>query len=210
MGRKLAKKREIQLALILAALISCGCWMASTLVLRSAAALWIVSEKIEPADAIVVLGGAPDVRPSAAAILYNSGLADKVLIANTRRWMTDKLEDVSDDTELNREVLLKLGVPPSAIAFFGDDLSSTYDETQALLAWAKSNGAKRLIVPTDLFSSRRLRWILGRKLSAAGVHFSVQANPSPRYTATDWWIHKEGLTVFRNEVIKYLYYRIRY
>jgi uncharacterized SAM-binding protein YcdF (DUF218 family) len=201
--------RGVILAILIpAAFLFGGSWVARETMLRGVATLWIVSDKIEPADAIVVLGGAPDVRPPAAAALYNNGFANQILISNTSQSTVLKLEGLS--TEVNREFLLKLRVPPSAISYFGHDLSSTYEETRALLAWAKSSGAKSVIVPTDLFSTRRLRWMLGREFSAAGIYFSVQAVSSPRYTANDWWIHQEGRITFRNELIKYLYYRLRY
>src|SRR5713226_3202648 len=92
------------LFLIPSALIAGAGWMAGDSVLRGVAACWIVSDEIKPADAIVVLGGAPDVRPSAAAALYKEGFASKVLVANTLHT-TGKLGNVSVDSELNRDVL---------------------------------------------------------------------------------------------------------
>ena len=200
----------ILFSLIAAVLVFGGIWVAREPILRGIAAVWVVSDEIEPADAIVVLGGGLDVRPFAAANLYKSGFAPKILVANPKESATEIQKAVPADSELNREVLLKLGVPTSAIIFFGDGVSNTYEETRALLAWAKSTGAKSVIVPTDPFATRRLRWILSREFGATDIHFSVQAASPPRYTTNDWWKHEEGLITFQNEVIKYLYYRLKY
>ena len=50
-------------------------------VLLGAADLWIVSDPIGRADAIVILGGGLATRPFAAAELWQRGLADKILIS---------------------------------------------------------------------------------------------------------------------------------
>lgn len=187
-----------------------GVWMARHSILRSAATLWIVSDEIKRADAIVVLGGGVDVRPFAAADLYKRGFATQILVSNPKQSSAEELKAVRPDSELNGEVLLRLGVPKSAIIFFGNDLSNTYDETRALLAWAKTTGAKSIIIPTDYFATRRLRWILGREFGNTGIQFRVLAVPPRRYSINDWWRHEEGLITFQNEVIKYLYYRFKY
>ena len=112
-----------------------GAWTARVSILRGVAERWAISDPLERADGIVVLGGRTDVRPSAAADLYKRGFAPRILIAKT---MDDPLE-----TTLTRQILLKLGVPAEAIVEFGDKLSSTYEEARAVLEWAKSSGAKK-------------------------------------------------------------------
>jgi uncharacterized SAM-binding protein YcdF (DUF218 family) len=111
---------------------------------------------------------------------------------------------------LNRAVLLKLGVPPEAIVSFGTDVSSTYEEARALAEWANRNGIKSIIVPTEIFSSRRVRWILVKELSGLDVGIDVQALPPLDYDLDNWWRHEAGVIGFQNEVIKYLYYRVKY
>jgi uncharacterized SAM-binding protein YcdF (DUF218 family) len=200
----------ILLAIISVVLVLGGMWLARLPILRGIAVLWIVSDEIEPADAIVVLGGGLDVRPFAAASLYERGFAALILVSNPKESSAEVQDAVPADSELNREVLLKLGVPASSIMLFGSGLSNTYEETRALVAWAKSTGAKSVIIPTDFFATRRLRWILGREFDGSGIRVSVQAVSPRRYSVNDWWLHEEGLITFRNEVLKYLYYRFKY
>src|SRR2546429_8326370 len=54
-------------------------WLGRETLLREAAVLWIVSDPLTYADAIVVLGGNSQTRPPVAADLYPRGPAKKVL-----------------------------------------------------------------------------------------------------------------------------------
>src|SRR5215813_5925414 len=72
--------RGVIMLLVLVA-IALGAWTARKPLLRELAALWIVSDPITHADAIVVLGGDFQMRPWVAAQLYRRGVADKILIS---------------------------------------------------------------------------------------------------------------------------------
>ena len=111
--------------------------------------------------------------------------------------------------EANRKVLLRLGVPDAAIEIFGANLSNTHDEAVALGDWAARTGAHGIIVPTEIFSARRTRWILHR-VFADRVVIRVPALAPLDYRNDDWWQHESGIIGFQNEVIKYLFYRLKY
>jgi uncharacterized SAM-binding protein YcdF (DUF218 family) len=185
-------------------------WQERDRILDHIGSWWVVSDELTQADAIVVLGGSIDVRPFAAAELYKRGLADKILIANVALRRAERLGFVPSHTELNRDVLLKLGVPAAAIVTFGEHVSSTREEAEGVRQWAAENHANLIIVPTELFTSRRTRWIFDRELAATDVHVMVQAFSPPNYGISDWWRRRDGLIDFNNEVLKYLYYRVRY
>ena len=190
--------------------LGAGAWFARAPILQGAAQLWIVTDKPHCADAIVVLGGGLETRPFAAAKLYQQGYAPKVLVANVKPGPAERLGVVPSHTELNRQALLKLGVPLKAIITFGTDVSSFYEESLALRDWVRQNEAKDLLVPMDLFSARRARWLLSRVLSASGAQAAVIAADPAEYTRGDWWQHEEGLISFQNEVIKFGYYHVKY
>jgi hypothetical protein len=60
-------------------------WLGRESLLQEAADLWIVSDPLTHADAIVVLGGNSQARPLIAADLDRRGLANKVLVSD--RWV---------------------------------------------------------------------------------------------------------------------------
>jgi uncharacterized SAM-binding protein YcdF (DUF218 family) len=196
-------------------------WFERVQILRAVARAWVVSDSITPADAVAVLAGGVKTRPIAAADLYNRGMAKQVLISSVRPSSGEQANNVplgggwqvircsGPTCDLNRVVLLKLGVPPGAIVSFGMRVSTTYEEARALAEWTKANGIRSIIVPTDSFSTRRVRWILNKQLSSIGVRIEVQAL-SPLEYIDGWWRHEDAIRSFQIEVIKYIYYRLRY
>jgi len=191
-------------------------WMARAPILRGLAEWWVVSDPLDRADAIVILTGRLDVRPFAAAALYQRGMAPQVLFSRAAPGPIDALRLRLLPQQTERPVrylvslLSRLGVPDEAMVELGQDVSSTYDEARALGDWARSSGARSLIIPTDEFTTRRIRWIFQRQLGPMGVRVMVQPVEPPEYKVDEWWRSTNGLLEFQNEVIKYVYYRFKY
>ena len=165
-------------------------WQMREAILTDVAAWWVVSDELTHADTVTVLGGDIDRRPFAAADLYKRGFASTILVANAQMGRAEGLGLIPSHTELNREVLLKLGIPSMAIVGFGDNVSSTQDEAEAIREWALVSKSKRIIVPTEIFAARRVQWIFDRELTPIGVQVIVDALPPPQYTLADWWRHR--------------------
>jgi uncharacterized SAM-binding protein YcdF (DUF218 family) len=196
----------ISLLIVTSALI----WLNREALLQYAAKQWIVSDDIRPADAVAVLGGGISSRPFAAAEDYRNGLTRKILVANVSLSEVEALGVVPSHTAINSGVLIKLGVPEADIETFGSEISTTYEEAGALREWAIRAHARSIIVPIEIFSSRRIRWTLTQALAGTGTEIQIQALDQPAYNYTNWWKTHIGLIAFQSEVIKYLYYRYRY
>jgi uncharacterized SAM-binding protein YcdF (DUF218 family) len=160
-------------------------WLGRATILRGAADLWVVSDSIEDADAVVVLGGGLNTRPFAAAELYNAGTVKFVLLAA--------------DTEFTRAVLIKRGVASQAIIEVGQNASNTYEELRAVREWAQHSGAKKIIIVTEMFQSRRARWVFDRYLATIGVKAILHPLANPVYELEHWWQNEQGISGFRNE-----------
>ena len=196
---------------LLFAVIGASLWINREALLRQAAKCWIVSDDIRPADAVVVLGGGLHTRPFAAAEDYRNGLAHKILVANANLNNVAAPGTLPSHAAMNRAVLIKLGVPETDIETFGNDLANTYEEGNALREWAVHSHARGLIVPTEIFSSRRVRWVLTRALAGTDTDIQIQTlEPLKYYSQADWWKTNSGLSAFRSEVLKYIYYRFKY
>ena len=75
--------RRPLIGMFVLATVVAGGWLLREPALRGAANLWIVSDPISRADAIVVLGGGLETRPFIAAQMWRRGLADKILISQS-------------------------------------------------------------------------------------------------------------------------------
>jgi uncharacterized SAM-binding protein YcdF (DUF218 family) len=195
---------------LLFAVIGAAMWINREALLRQAAEYWIVADDIRPADAVIVLGGGLHTRPFAAAEDYRKGLAHKILVANVNLINVVAPGILRSHTAMNRDVLIKLGVPQTDIETFGNDMANTYEEANALREWAVHSHARGVIVPTEIFSSRRVRWVLTRALAGTGTDVQIQTLKSPKFSQADWWKTDHGLSAFRGEVLKYIYYRFKY
>jgi uncharacterized SAM-binding protein YcdF (DUF218 family) len=208
--RPRSMRRRVLMALVaVIAVLGLWAWLKPAPLLRGAADLWIVSDEPAPADAIAVLGGGLEYRPFAAADYYRRGLAPKILISNIGATPAERLGVLQSHVRANSEVLQKLGVPAAAIESFGDHLSDTFTEATALHEWAVRNGAHRIMVPTDIFAARRLRWTLHHVFGSDAAILVPAVNP-PEYQRDNWWRNERGIIGFQNEVMKYLYYRLKY
>src|SRR4029077_5573165 len=168
--------------------------------------VWAVSDPLQQADAAVVLGGGCESRPAAAAQLYNNGVVRQVLLSTAGPNFTGS----ADPNNSNCEALTKLGTHAAPLMEFGNRPSNTYEEAHAVALWAEQNHPRRVIVPTEIFSSRRVRWSMRNELVKVGVDARVETIKPESYGFDDWWNSASGLADFGNEIIKYLYYRVRY
>ena len=73
-----------------------------------------------------------------------------------------------------------------------------------------SHGVSRVIIPTEIFSARRVRWISDREFAGSSVSSEIPSFEPPNYTRAEWWKSEDGVVAFQNEVLKYLYYRLKY
>jgi len=194
---------------VLASVAACG-WLIREPLLRGAANLWIVSDPVGRATAIVVLGGGLETRPFVAAELWQRGLANKILISQAPKERAVSIGAMPSDSELSREMLLKLGVPAGSIETFGTANKNTRDEAVALREWSERNAASVFIIPTEIFPTRRVRWIFCREFFGTAVRIEIPSIEPPGYTRSDWWKTEHGLVAFQNEVLKYIYYRLKY
>jgi uncharacterized SAM-binding protein YcdF (DUF218 family) len=186
------------------------CYVFRAPLLTGVANVWIVNDVPKKADALVVLGGGVQYRPFAAARLYKKGFAAKVLIMDVKLGATDNIGLTQPQKDLTRGVLLKQGVPEHAIEAVGRAVSNTSEESLAVRDWAMQHAAKSLIIVTENFHTRRARWIFRKRFKGTGADIQVVAIEPAEYLAQTWWHSEEGMLAFQNEIIKSLYYHLKY
>ncbi len=170
---------------------------------------WLsVADQPQKADAILVLGGGYS-RPFHAADLYRAGLARKIYVSAPAREPQHVLLDEAGiafprEEEVMREVLLKKGVPASAIEYLGKDLISTAAEAQAGRALFAGR-APRLLVITSPYHLRRARMIFTDALPSADIRMiATSYDPFPQ----TWWKDQNAARNVLLELAKLTFYRL--
>src|SRR5437868_11814745 len=102
----------------------------------------VLDDGLVHADIIVLLGGGAGERPSRAAELFRAGYAPKILVSG------------AGDADGNRLLLMHHGVPSSAISLEPNS-KTTRENAQLSIPILRSTGAKRVILVTSWYHSRR-------------------------------------------------------
>ena len=151
----------------------------------------VTHETPAKADAIVVLSGEVPARAMAAADLFHQGMGVAVFVSpgkispTWKRAVRELGVDLPDDSEMNRRVLIRLGVPAAAIQRI-DETEGTFGEARALLAIAEKAGFTRLLVVTSKYHTRRadriFRWVFGDTISV-----QVIGSAYDDFDPVRWW-----------------------
>lgn len=169
---------------------------------------WAINNPAPHVDALVILGGGIDSRPEAAAKLYHDGVAPWILYMNVKLAPAQRLGIIPDEAEITRRLLLSNNVPETAIESIGTNVASTFDEACAVRDWAARHHPKSIEIVTDIFHTRRARWVFSKELAGTRLEIHLCGVPTLQYGLDDWWHHEEGVIAFQNEIAKYIYYRV--
>ena len=173
------------LLVVLLALLVCTAWF------YPEKFLCVDSGKVS-ADVIVVLGGGPE-RPVRAAELYKARAAPRILLTG-----------VGDD-ENNRQILLKLGVPASAIEVENKS-TTTHENAVFSLKLLRAEKIRSAILVTSWYHARRAE----HTFEHYGSDITFYSRPSYYGWARDSW-KKTGIGKrLRLEFLKIPGYWIRY
>jgi putative colanic acid biosynthesis acetyltransferase WcaF len=158
--------------------------------LRGVASFLIVEDSLRPAAAIVSLGGQTPFREMEAARLYRRGLASQVIIVRSgRNEEAEALQTLGiktkDEWELRRDVLIREGVPASAIVVPPSSAGSTLEELEAAYHVLKLRDEPVILV-TSKFHTRRagLTW---KYVTEGRSQAIVRAATRDPFDAARWW-----------------------
>lgn len=156
---------------------------------------------VETADAVVVLGGAPQWRTPTAVRLWSAGVAPRVVAVGGSRGFLEARRTVT--------ALRRRGVPDDAILLVEQDAPGTWDEARLVARVAAESGWSQLVVVTSPYHTRRAGHFVEVAVSRAGLATRVQVVPAPEdpWRPGEWWRDPQHRRLARNEVLKYLSWR---
>ena len=202
------RRRWAGLLLVAAALALL--WAARAPLLRAAARWLDVGGPPRRADYIMVLNGDEPTRPFAAAALARAHWARRVLIAEVAPT-PDVIEGIRPAYhDINRQVLLKRGVPAAEIAILPGRAATTYDEAKALAAFLQDRPHARVLVVTSDYHTRRSRWAFARALADRAGQVSFVSAPTDEFDMARWWLDERGMATVAAEYLKLGFYAACY
>jgi uncharacterized SAM-binding protein YcdF (DUF218 family) len=176
---------------------------------------WLAPQQpLQKADAIFVLAGTVAERPLEAADLYEAGYAPRILVTRDTPELAvlvagSRGAPLPQRFELNREMLLKLGVPDSALIVPDRIHDNTASEAETLRAVAVKMRWKRVIVVSSTYHLRRVAIACRRQLRGTGIELVLRATRYDPAIPDRWWTRRNDIRWVISEVPKVLAYSVR-
>jgi uncharacterized SAM-binding protein YcdF (DUF218 family) len=183
------------LTLFVFVLVCSVLYLARHPIFRFAGESWIIEDKLERADAIIVLSDDNFYadRATRAAQVYRQGLAPLV-VASGR-----KLRPYSGIAELMEHDLVERGVPKDKILRAAHEGDTTREEAQALAQVAAQRKWRSLIVVTSNYHTRRARYIF-EHVFPAGTIIRVTGARDGDFDPDSWWERRISVKEFAREL----------
>jgi uncharacterized SAM-binding protein YcdF (DUF218 family) len=150
----------------------------------------------QPADAIVVYGGAQE-RKIYGIGLYQRGFAPEL-------WQTGNAGDYSSLSALLRKQHLLL----ESIQYIPSN--STWKDGQGVAALAQQRHLRRILVVTSWYHGRRAMCVIRKQLAGSSVEVFYDAPPNDVGGPNDWWKYPSSRQHVIDELVKLPYYLFRY
>lgn len=179
------------LALLPSALSALGRWL-------------VVADSIDRASAIVVHVGYMPFRALEAATLYDQGWAPEVWVTQENRAPVEAALlrlgiQPPRDHEYSRQVLLRSGVPSSAIRILEPPILNTMQEVDLIASELRKVGGGRVILVTSKSHTRRVRatwWARVGRSPEAIVRYATE----DAYNPAGWWRRTRDMVAVSWEV----------
>jgi hypothetical protein len=94
-----------------------------------------------------------------------------------------------------------------------NSLGTTEDfvvEALALLEWAQRQGAQAVIISGRHLRSFEVCAGLSVKFAGQPIGIKVPSFDPPQYTRANWWTDDQGIVSFQSEILKFVYYQLKY
>jgi uncharacterized SAM-binding protein YcdF (DUF218 family) len=151
---------------------------------------WLVAEDpLEKASAIAVLSGRMPSRALEAARIYREGYASEV-------WLTHQTEPgaslealsvpFTGEESYDRLILIRKGVPESAIRVLDPPIVNTADEMLAIGQALSAEKQRKVIIVTSKVHTRRVK-ALWKNISSAQGEAIVRGVSDDGFDPAHWW-----------------------
>ncbi len=113
------------------------------------------------------------------------------------------------EAELTKHMMVSKGVPSEQIDIL-TAAHSTMEESDEILQYCNDHQIQNITIISSAFHLRRVRWVFEEKFEDAGINVNFHGATAIEYDQTNWWHNEEGMIMVNNELVKLLYYFIKY
>jgi uncharacterized SAM-binding protein YcdF (DUF218 family) len=168
-------------------------------------------DQLQPSDAIFVFAGTMVERPLEAADLFRDGYAPVIVVTRAVvEQATFQLERrgvrIPTEHDLNKEVLLEVGVPPAALIAPRFVHDNTAEEARTLRELALEREWRRVILVTSKYHLRRARLAAQRALRGTDVQVLARGSRYDPSMPARWWTRRSDIRWLATEVPKLIVY----
>lgn len=170
-------------------------------------------DPLQRSDAIFVFAGTKVERPLEAADLYREGYAPRIVV--TRAVVEQATFDlerrgirIATEYDLNREVLLRVGVPEAALVSPRFIHDNTAEEARTLRELAVQHNWRRVILVTSKYHLRRAKLAAQRQLRGTNVEVLARGSRYDDSTPARWWTRRGDIRWLATEVPKLIAYAL--
>lgn len=161
---------------------------------------------LSPCDVAIALGGGRGHRVVEARLLYEEGLARRIIITGGDVLVPGKPGITWSDIMAS---FLEGSVPDSLVTLERRS-ASTYQDAIYTLEDLRALGARTVIVVTDPFHLRRTRAVFRRIYAGSGIEFHIWSPRETWFHSDRWWTSEAGLIAVVDEYLKILFYMYTY
>ena len=160
------------------------------------------------ADAIICLSGDRETRTAECLRLWNRGFAKRLFVteekAKSAEFNVIELSHLQFAQAVTQK--MKLAAKWELLPSLSGGATSTFDEAEDALAYAKMAGWRRIIIVTDEFHTRRAHLAFQKVFDGSDVVVEVAGAPNELFAVDDWWLSERGILAYFGETVKYPVY----
>jgi uncharacterized SAM-binding protein YcdF (DUF218 family) len=194
-------------------------WFVLLVVLCLAAAWRVVTlgqllhheDPLRKADVILVLAGSRLERAAEAGDLFVEGWAPRILLSRQERdggeiALARRGIAIWSEIDLQKDSLVKMGVPAEAIEAFATEQAATATESETLHAEATARGWRTIIVVTSKLHTARAGLAMRRRFDGTGVEIIMRGSRYDTMSVDRWWNRRSSFRFVLFETQKMIAY----
>ena len=183
-------------------------YLAHPLILPGYASFFHLQTATRNADAIICLSGGRTTRVGESLRLWNQGYAPKLFVtaqkAQSKEFSGLELSHIEFAEAVTER--MKLDADWGVIPSLSGGATSTFDEAEDALYFAREKGWKRIIIVTDEFHTRRAHYAFKKIFADSELKVEVAGAPNEVFSIENWWRSDRGIMAYLGETIKFPVY----